>query len=269
MISSSNMISSSERNIYESLNNPIDCDTSTDGDTSVKSVKSVELTSDEKHVNSILDFTCFSCGGNLIVKDAHFICMKCCCDFGTFVDESPEWRNFGSESGTEHDGFRCSFTTNYLLQSSTYGTGVIGGRNDGIIGRMKRYMLWANMPYEERAMMEVFCDYNEKGLECGISKETVVEACMIYRTVYKGLRDENRIIRGKNKDGVKAFCLFEAMQKRNPIRMAVVAKMYGLSANKMRYGKRIMTRLINENKTENKTKINHETLIIPTLFDGF
>ena len=94
-------------------------------------------------------------------------------------------------------------------------------------------------------MMEVFKEYEEKGIEYGISKEAVIEACMIYRDVYHGIRAENLIIRGKNKGGVKAMCLFETLYKRGLLKnMAVVGKMYGLPGTKLRYGRRIVERLM-------------------------
>jgi transcription initiation factor TFIIIB Brf1 subunit/transcription initiation factor TFIIB len=99
-----------------------------------------------------------SCGCNeFIVEDAMQICTKCSAICSKVIDNTAEWRYYGNDSKSD-DPSRCGLPTNSLLPKSSLGS-MIGGNkygNNYDIRRIRKFIAWNSMPYNERTLWLVF-----------------------------------------------------------------------------------------------------------------
>ena len=84
-----------------------------------------------------------ACGSSeIFVEDTMQICSKCCAVLGRVIDNTAEWRYYGSEDNRDGDPSRCGLPTNSLLPKSSLGSMIGGTRRDNIdIKRIRMYQL--------------------------------------------------------------------------------------------------------------------------------
>ncbi len=171
------------------------------------------------------DIVC-ACGSKLIlVEDSMQICGSCSSIIGKVIDNTAEWRYYGSDSKSD-DPSRCGLPTNELLPKSSLGS-MIGGNRFGSnfnIRRIRQYQMWNAMPYNERTLWNVFDKLTGVSLNNGIPQKIVDDAKVLYKKA-----SEKKISRGDNKEGLIASCIYHACLINNlPRSSKEIAKMFDI-----------------------------------------
>ncbi len=171
------------------------------------------------------DIVC-ACGSKLIlVEDSMQICGTCSSIIGKVIDNTAEWRYYGSDSKSD-DPSRCGLPTNELLPKSSLGS-MIGGNRFGSnfnIRRIRQYQMWNAMPYNERTLWNVFDKLTGVSLNNGIPQKIVDDAKVLYKKA-----SEKKISRGDNKEGLIASCIYHACLINNlPRSSKEIAKMFDI-----------------------------------------
>lgn len=172
-----------------------------------------------------IDIIC-SCGSKLIiVEDCMQICGDCSSIIGKVIDNTAEWRYYGSDSKSD-DPSRCGLPTNSLLPKSSLGS-MIGGNkfgNNFDIRRIRQYQMWNAMPYNERTLWNVFDKLTGVSLSNGIPQKIIDDAKVLYKKA-----SEKKISRGNNKQGLIASCIYHACLMNNlPRSSKEIAKMFDI-----------------------------------------
>jgi transcription initiation factor TFIIB len=171
-------------------------------------------------------FTC-SCGStDVIIEDTMQICKKCCAVLGRVIDNSAEWRYYGSEDSRDSDPSRCGLPTNSLLPKSSLGSMIGGSKHDSIdIKRIRMYQMWNSMPYDERTLWSVFEKLTSNTVNNGIPQRVIDDAKVLYKKA-----SEKKISRGDNKEGLIASCIYHSCILNNvPRSSKEIASMFNIS----------------------------------------
>ena len=166
------------------------------------------------------------CGSKVfIVEDSMQICGECSSIIGKVIDNTAEWRYYGSDSKSD-DPSRCGLPTNSLLPKSSLGSMIGGNRfgNNFDIRRIRQYQMWNAMPYNERTLWNVFDKLTCVALSNGIPQKIVDDAKVLYKRA-----SEKKISRGDNKEGLIASCIYHACSMNNfPRSSKEIAKMFDI-----------------------------------------
>ena len=166
-----------------------------------------------------------SCGSKRILnEDCMQICADCSSILGKIIDNTAEWRYYGSDTKSD-DPSRCGLPTNVLLPKSSLGS-MIGGNKFGNydIRLIRKYQMWNAMPYNERTLWNVFDKLTGVSLSNGIPQKIVDDAKVLYKRA-----SEKKISRGNNKQGLIASCIYYACRMNNlPRSSKEIAKMFDI-----------------------------------------
>jgi transcription initiation factor TFIIB len=166
------------------------------------------------------EHTCPTCEDTAALETAgsEVVCTRC----GTIVDIPLEWaaeyrwfsaENSGSGGGT--DPSRTSFPVNHLMPESSLGTTIICRGNSAAMRKIKRYHMWNQMPYRERALWSVFDGLQVRASNAGIGTAVVEEAKELYAQL-----TASAICRGQaQRDAMLAACLWESLKRHETPRM--------------------------------------------------
>jgi transcription initiation factor TFIIB len=167
-----------------------------------------------------------SCGSTeIVIEDCMQICALCSSIIGKVIDNTAEWRYYGSDSKNE-DPSRCGLPTNSLLPKSSLGS-MIGGNkysNNYDIRLIRKYQMWNAMPYNERTLWNVFDKLTSVSSSNGIPQKIIDDAKVLYKRA-----SEKKISRGHNKEGLIASCIYHACLTNNlPRSSKEIAKMFDI-----------------------------------------
>lgn len=167
-----------------------------------------------------------SCGSTeIVIEDSMQMCALCSSIIGKVIDNTAEWRYYGSDSKSD-DPSRCGLPTNLLLPKSSLGS-MIGGNKFGSsydIRLIRKYQMWNAMPYNERTLWNVFDKLTSVSLSNGIPQKIIDNAKVLYKTA-----SEKKISRGDNKEGLIASCIYHACLINNlPRSSKEIAKMFDI-----------------------------------------
>jgi transcription initiation factor TFIIB len=166
------------------------------------------------------EHTCPTCEDTAALETmgSEVVCTRC----GTIVDVPLEWaaeyrwfsaENSGGGGGT--DPSRTSFPINHLMPESSLGTTIICRGNSAAMRKIKRYHMWNQMPYRERALWSVFDGLQVRASNAGIGTAVVEEAKELYAQL-----TASSICRGQaQRDAMLAACLWEALKRHETPRM--------------------------------------------------
>lgn len=178
-------------------------------------------------LRDIIDETKCNCGSSeVIVEDSMQICKNCCAVMGRLIDNTAEWRYYGSEDNRDGDPSRCGLPTNSLLPKSSLGSMIGGTKHDNIdIKRIRMYQLWNSMPYDERTLWTVFEKLTSNTINNGIPQKVIDDAKVLYKKA-----SEKKISRGDNKEGLIASCIYHSCMINNvPRSSKEIANMFNIS----------------------------------------
>lgn len=174
--------------------------------------KEPEFTAPSEH-------TCPTCEDTAALQTdgAEVVCIRC----GTVVDIPLEWaaeyRWFSAENngGSGADPSRTSFPINHLMPESSLGTTIMCRGNSAAMRKIKRYHMWNQMPYRERALWSVFDSLQVRASNAGIGTAVVEEAKELYAQL-----TASAICRGQaQRDAMLAACLWESLKRHETPRM--------------------------------------------------
>tara|TARA_Y100000589_G_C27159179_1_gene632055 strand:- start:733 stop:1875 length:1143 start_codon:yes stop_codon:yes gene_type:complete len=149
-------------------------------------------------------------------NDGLLVCYQCGNISDKIIDQTAEWRFYGSEDSKSSDPTRCGLSTNVLLPESSLGTVISCGNRDSYeMKRIRKYHTWNAMPYKERSLYNVFDSLSIRAVNNGIPACIVEDAKAMYKVL-----SEARISRGSNRKGLIASCIYVACKKRNVPRSA-------------------------------------------------
>lgn len=146
------------------------------------------------------------------------VCKACGQVIGELLDANPEWRQYDDDNKGEPA--RCGMPINQLLPQSSLGTSISGrGRN-----RIKTLHGWNSMPYKERSLNLVLKEIHSRCDRGNILKCIEDDAKIMYKKISecKHIKGKNKgktiIIRGSNRKGLIAACVFFACRKKGATR---------------------------------------------------
>lgn len=167
------------------------------------------------------------CGSNKIVEiDSMNVCGECNAIIDKFLDNTAEWRYYGSEDNRDSDPSRCGMPINKLLPKSSMGS-VIGATKTNNIDmkRIRMYQMWNAMPYDERTLCNIFDKLEKSTANNGIPQKIIDDAKIFYKKT-----SEKKISRGENKEGLIASCIYHSCIINNiPRSSKEIAKMFNIS----------------------------------------
>jgi transcription initiation factor TFIIB len=155
---------------------------------------------------------CHQCFSDLVtLEDGFPVCSnpKCSIVYNNTLDYSPEWRFFGSDD-KGNDPARCGNPINPLLQESSFGCRVLCSNNASI--EMKKISKWTDwsVPHKEKTLYDEFQFIGSMAQHAGIPKIIVDDSNRVYKELYEG-----KMVRGLNRDGMKAASIYIACRLNN------------------------------------------------------
>ena len=168
-----------------------------------------------------------TCGStDMLIEDNMQICKTCCAVVGRVIDNTAEWRYYGTDDHRDSDPSRCGLPTNSLLPKSSLGSMIGGSKRDSIdIKRIRMYQLWNSMPYDERTLWSVFEKLTSNTVNNGIPQKVIDDAKVLYKKA-----SEKKISRGDNKEGLIASCIYHSCLINNvPRSSKEIAAMFNIS----------------------------------------
>jgi transcription initiation factor TFIIIB Brf1 subunit/transcription initiation factor TFIIB len=176
------------------------------------------------------------------VDNDESICKKCALSLGFQIDQSAEYRWFGSDDRNP-DPTRVGNPLNPLLPESSMGTRILvrPGENKAM-RKIRQYHLWNVMPYRERTLWNVFEMLQVRAANAGISAAILDETKQLYAQV-----SPLCICRGAQKDALMAACLFESLKRHDtPRRPAEIAEIFKINLKHITRGVKQFSGLLDE-----------------------
>ncbi len=191
----------------------------------------------ERHAQAALS-SCRYCGGNgaLDACDGYYTCEDCGALVERIIYAGAEWRYFGGGAenaggGSKKDPSRCGMPFNVLMPNSSYNLTLAGSGRDCRI--TKKYHMWNTSNYRERVMYHTFETMSVRAQHSGIASAVIEEA----KALYKRVSDSKIIIRGDNRAGIIASCIYMSCKMHKvPRSTREVAKMFDIEHTLMTRG---------------------------------
>jgi len=210
-------------------------------------------TSDSNDTLSVENI-CMECNSDNIVFDSvtgTYTCKDCGSEVYHYMDKSPEWNNFDDGN---NDSARCGAPTNVFLPQSSLGTR-IGGKG---AARIKMLQKWNQMPYKERSLYQVIKEIEVRCEKYNVPKSVVDNAKILYKHISnckisdkkKVQADPNKniIIRGNNRQSIKAACVYYGAKiQKFPRSAKEVAEIFEISLPQLTKGCRRFVEILRKN----------------------
>ncbi len=150
---------------------------------------------------------CKECNSILIQNDEGFYSCsntKCAVMYMDIMDQTAEWRFFGSENCSADDPTRCGVPINPLLKESSFGGRMLATPGASYeMRKIKRYIEWQSMPYKEKSQYDDFQTITVMAQNAGINKNIIDDAIQYYKKI-----SEHKTFRGLNRDGILAASIY-------------------------------------------------------------
>ncbi len=192
-----------------------------------------------------VDSACPYCGCQASACDGYYTCGACGALVERVIDSSAEWRYFGAAAENAGGGWgrkdpsRCGMPFNDLMPNSSYNLTLAGSGRDCRI--TKKYHMWNSSNYRDRTLWNTFEAMSLQAQHSGLSTAVVEEA----KVIYKRIRDTKIIIRGSNRVGIIAACIYMACKMhRVPRSTREVARVFDIDHSVMTRGCKILAPFI-------------------------
>lgn len=187
------------------------------------------------------------------------VCTKCGQVLEACVlDHNPEWKNY--EDGPTSS--RCGLPTNSLLPQSSLGTTIGGNCNY----RLRTLHNWSLMPYKERSLNVVLNTIRTKCEMAGLRGCIEEDAKILYKIASEcknATNKNNIIIRGKNRTGLMAACIFYACKRRGETKsLKEIAKLFGLESSCVNRGCKNFIKYVKYKHIDYNTNLSHPSQYI-------
>ena len=171
------------------------------------------------------------------------VCEECGILAGRVLDQQLESRNYGSGDNRGGDPNRVGMPFNRFLPISSHGSVVLGRHKQSYQMRMiSKFHHWNMMPYQERALYNVFEMLKRVAAQHNISQCIIDEAKVLYQKVSK-----ETMTRGINRESLIASCVYTAMKCQNmPIKPEDIGKMFQLTRSEVTKGNKIFQKLLSQ-----------------------
>ncbi len=160
----------------------------------------------DSHTDSLDETYCNNCKNkNCVINDGEIrVCTNCGMEHGSVIDDSAEWRYYGSEDNKRGaDPNRCGMPNNQMLGISSLSTVVIGHGFESY----RKLSTWYGLNHKERELIKLLNYFRRK---CNMSNlpESVTE-----KTIHMWkMISEDYIKRGTPKDCLYAACFVHALK---------------------------------------------------------
>lgn len=153
------------------------------------------------------------------------VCTCCGTMFGSYIDESAEWRVYGN---TDEDPARTGTITSQLLPNSSYGSMMMRKRVFNQSEESKsiaKLSSWSFSSHGERSWMGIFDAMQATAIRAGLTKAIVLDACGLFKNV-----EDSQKTRGETRRALMAAAVFTACRENNATRShEEVAAMFDVS----------------------------------------
>tara|TARA_B110001450_G_C17666806_1_gene499951 strand:+ start:2350 stop:3489 length:1140 start_codon:yes stop_codon:yes gene_type:complete len=203
---------------------------------------------------------CDCCNYSLLITDEGFLTCsndKCGVIYKDSIDNSAEWRFYGSEDNNNSDPTRCGMPINPLLKESSFGCKVICNDNRKTtyeMRKIRRYTEWQSMPYREKSQYDEFQRITILASQSGIPKLIIDDAMRYHKKV-----SEAKTFRGLNREGIIAASIYISARINNFPRTAKeIATIFNLDNTSATKGCKNAISIINdiEHEMHNEDKIS-------------
>ena len=159
------------------------------------------------------------------VDDGERVCTCCGTIIGSFIDESAEWRVYGT---TDEDPTRTGTITSELLPNSSYGSMMMRKRIPNQSEESKsiaKLSAWSFSSHGERSWMGIFDAMQTTALRSGLTKAIIIDACGLFKNI-----EESQKTRGETRRSLMAAAVFTACRQNDATRShEEVATMFDVS----------------------------------------
>ena len=219
-----------------------------------KPIDSIESTIGNMNYSIYECPNCFRQG--LCIDDGILLCKHCKSEFGSLIDDSAEWTNYGNNDQRTVDPVRCSTSGHPLLVESSYGT-TLGFTKNNYFNRLKQLNNWQAMPYHERSLKLVFDRLTQSGFNSGLTLNIVEFSHKLFAEATGIQSDvgETKLSRGDPRDGLIAACLFYSCKEYEVARSTQeIAKICDVNPCDVTRGINLFYELMKNNKLINLNK---------------
>jgi transcription initiation factor TFIIB len=196
-----------------------------------------------------------------ITEEGFYGCtnIKCGILYKDVLDETAEWRYYGSADNQASDPTRCGMPTNPLLTESSYGCKIIcNNKSTYEMRKIRRYTEWQSMPYKEKSQYEEFQRIKTMASNAGIPKLIIDDALRYHKKI-----SEEKTFRALNRDGIIAASIYISGRLNNFPRTAKeIAAIFHLDNTSATKG--CKNALVILNKLENNMENNEKTDLCQT-----
>lgn len=191
---------------------------------------------------------------NIIEKYGFYICQDCGSKNESIIDETQEWRYYGSNDSKSSDPSRCGIGVSDLIPNTCMGSIISANykesKNMQII---RRIHAWNSVNYRDTTLIN---DFNNMEIICsnyGISKCIIEEA----KYMFKNITYQKHKKKAK-KEAIQAACVQWSCKLNNvPRDSNEMARMFNISKKDIRKGAKQFEEIwsvINENNKDNLYK---------------
>ena len=180
------------------------------------------------------DSFCIACKENSVTNmKGQLVCMSCGHINGCNIDNTAEWRFYGSEDSKGSDPNRCGMPTNSLLPEFSLGSVIPFKSNESWdMRKIRNYNTWIGSCYREKSLYNVFEIMTIRAKSKGIPSCIIEDAKYKYKII-----SEAKISRGENRKGIIASCIYEACKENNCTRSTKeIAEIFQINSTSMTKG---------------------------------
>lgn len=193
---------------------------------------------------------CKECKTELNSADYNLICNNCGLDYGNLIDETAEWKLYGSDDQRSVDPTRCGAAINPILMESSFGT-TISYSNNPTYKRLRQINNWISQSYLERSARNVFNILTQIGSSNGITSNIIEYSHrLFYEVISEQLRNPDKTSsRGDFRDGLIAACLSQSCKEFDVARSAQeIARMCNIDNSDVTRGKNLFNELMKKSE---------------------
>jgi transcription initiation factor TFIIIB Brf1 subunit/transcription initiation factor TFIIB len=185
---------------------------------------------------------------NFVLDECNYVCIDCGTLQERYIDDTAEWRFYGSSDTKSSDPTRCGMPTNELFPEFSLGS-VISydyGKKSSESRDLCKYQKWNSTCYRERALYTTVEHIYAQANNSGIPNTIIDEA----KTMYKALSEQS-LHRGSSRCGIIASCLYWSCKRNKvPRSSKEIAKMFNINPITMTKGVKLF---------QNAMKINADS----------